>query len=274
MEFKEIYENVKKKSPLVHCLTNYVTVADVAHIIAASGASPIMADSYDEMEDMASIAASLNINIGTINKDKLKAMLKARDVAYENKAPIVLDLVGIAASDFRRKSCLKLIEGSKIALVKGNISEVLNLYNNTDSARGVDLDPSHAIKSENIKSYVKMAKDLSKRIDSTVLITGAKDIVADKDQAYVIDNGHPFMAELTGTGCMLSGLAASFIGANPDNILKASALATALMGIAGEIAYDRLKDGEGPMAFRTYLIDSIFNLSYEDIKERISYDLI
>ena len=42
---------LRKVQPLVHCITNYVTVNDVANLLLACGASPVMADAEEEASD-------------------------------------------------------------------------------------------------------------------------------------------------------------------------------------------------------------------------------
>ena len=63
----KMLENVRAKNPLIHNITNYVTVNDCANTVLACGASPIMADDRDEVADITSVCAGLNINIGTLN---------------------------------------------------------------------------------------------------------------------------------------------------------------------------------------------------------------
>ena len=49
--FQEMLENVRGKCPLIHNITNYVTVNDCANIVLAAGASPIMSDDPEEVEE-------------------------------------------------------------------------------------------------------------------------------------------------------------------------------------------------------------------------------
>lgn len=70
-------DNVRKKTPLVHNITNYVTVNDVANMLLACGGSPIMSDEPDDVEDITSICGGLNINIGTLNRRSIEGMFRA-----------------------------------------------------------------------------------------------------------------------------------------------------------------------------------------------------
>ena len=42
----------KSAAPRVHCITNYVTAHDVANMILACGANPVMADEPQEMGEI------------------------------------------------------------------------------------------------------------------------------------------------------------------------------------------------------------------------------
>ena len=75
--FEPIFENVRQKSPLVHNITNYVTVNDCANMLLACGASPIMADDPEDAVEITAICGGLNINIGTLNQRTIPAMLAA-----------------------------------------------------------------------------------------------------------------------------------------------------------------------------------------------------
>ena len=75
--FAECFENVRSTCPLIHNITNYVTVNDCANMVLACGASPIMADDAAEVEDITTICGGLNINIGTLNSRTITSMLLA-----------------------------------------------------------------------------------------------------------------------------------------------------------------------------------------------------
>ena len=265
---KEIMTNVKEKNPLVHCITNYVTVNDCANIVLASGASPIMADDIGEVEDIVSISNALVLNIGTLNERTINSMLKAGKKANELNIPVIFDPVGAGASKLRTDATRKIMNEIDLSLITGNISEIKTILEGSGTTKGVDASEEDEITEENIDIVVEMAKSLSKKTKTVISITGKIDIIAQDDKAYIVSNGHEIMPKITGTGCMLTSIIGGYIGANPDSILEATTIATALMGISGEKAFNKIKDNnEGTSSFRNYLIDNIYMLSEEDVRK-------
>lgn len=256
--FNKALENLEKGRSIVHCITNYVTVNDVANIILASGASPIMADAIEEVSDITSICSALALNIGTLNNRTIESMIKAGKTANELNKPVVFDPVGIGASKLRTKTVLKLLEEIKFSVIRGNASEIKAILMGSKTSSGVDVSIEDSINENNLDVYINIAKKLSKDYNSVVVITGPIDIITDGKQTYIIKNGHPIMEKVTGTGCMLTGLIGGFIGANPDDILESTTLAVAAMGLSGEIANDKVVENDlGTGSFRTFLIDNI-----------------
>lgn len=256
--FTNILENVNQLTPLVHCITNYVTVNDVANVLLACGGSPIMADAGEEVEEITSICTALDINIGTLNERTIASMKKAGKKANELSHPVVLDPVGAGASELRTKTTFELLEQVKFAVIRGNISEIKTVYQGSGTTQGVDADVRDAITEENLDEAVSFAKRLSAKTGAVIAITGAIDIVADSSKAYVIRNGHPKMSRISGTGCMLTAMIAAFVGANQKQPLLATAAAVCMMGLSGELAYLRMeKENAGTSALRMYIIDEI-----------------
>lgn len=271
--FQNMFENVRKNSPLIHNITNYVTVNDCANMILACGASPIMADDKEEVEDITTICAGLNINIGTLNSRTIASMLLAGKKANELNHPVVLDPVGAGASKLRTETALKLLEEVKFTVIRGNISEIKTLASGSGTTKGVDADVADKVTEENLADAVAFAKTFAKETGAVIAITGAIDIVADCKKAYCIRNGHPMMSSITGTGCQLSAMTAAFVTANPDNPLEAAAAAVAAMGYAGELAYDRLDSKDGNATYRNYIIDAIYNMTPEMLEKGANYEV-
>ena len=270
----KMLENVRKKSPLIHNITNYVTVNDCANITIACGAAPIMADDDGEVAEITGICAGLNINIGTLNSRTIKAMLIAGKTANELKHPVVLDPVGVGVSKLRTDTAKKLLEEVKFTAIRGNISEIKTLAEKGGLApKGVDANTSDKVTKENLAAAVSFAKDFSAKTSAVIAITGAIDIVADSNKAYCIYNGHPDMSSITGTGCQLSSLTAAFVTANPDTPLEATAAAVTAMGYAGEIAHERLTPLDGNSTYRNYIIDAIYNMTPEMLKKGAKYEV-
>ena len=266
-------ENVRKNVPLVHNITNYVTVNDVANVLLAAGGSPIMSDEPEDVEDITTICGGLNINIGTLNKQTIEGMFRAGRKAAELGHTILLDPVGAGASSLRTNTAVKLMDDIKFTVIRGNISEIKTLALGSGTTKGVDADVADAVTDETLDSAVKFVKDFAKKADAVVAITGAIDLVSDGDKCYVIRNGRPEMGRITGTGCQLSALTTAFVVANPDNKLEAAAAAVCTMGLAGEIGWSRMQDGDGNSTYRNRIIDAIFNMDAETLNKGAKYEI-
>ena len=266
-------ENLRLKGALVHNITNYVTVNDCANILIACGAAPIMADDAGEVEEITSICSALNINIGTLNERTIEAMFLAGKRANALGHPVLLDPVGAGASKLRTETALRLLQEVKFAVIRGNISEIKTLALGVGSTKGVDADVADAVTEDTLDNAVALAKSFSKKTGAVIAITGAIDIVADENQAYCIRNGHPMMSKITGTGCQLSAMTTAFIAANPDHKLEATAGAVCAMGLCGEKAYGRMGALDGNASYRNYIIDAVYNLGTEQLKEGANYEM-
>lgn len=264
---------LRERKPLVHNITNYVTVNDVANIIIACGASPIMSDEPNDVCDITTICDGLNINIGTLNKQSIEAMLIAGRKANELHHIVLLDPVGAGASKLRTDTAKKLLDEIHFDIVRGNISEIKTLAFGCMNTSGVDANEADIVTEENIDEMITFAKEFAKKASCIVAITGAIDLVADRNQCYVIRNGRPEMERITGTGCQLSGMMTAFVAANPDCKLKACAAAVCTMGLAGEIGYDNLKDGEGNSTYRNRIIDAVYNMDCNTLKAGAKYEI-
>ena len=271
--FAECFENVRSTCPLIHNITNYVTVNDCANMVLACGASPIMADDAAEVEDITTICGGLNINIGTLNSRTITSMLLAGKKANLLGPPVVLDPVGAGASQLRTDTANRLLREVKFTVIRGNISEVKTLASGAGTTKGVDADVADKVTEENLDSAVAFAKAFAARTGAVVAITGAIDIVADAHKAYCIRNGHPMMSSITGTGCQLSALTAAFVTANPDQPLEAAAAAVCAMGLAGEIAHSRLSPLDGNSTYRNYIIDAVYNMTPAQLEEGATYEV-
>lgn len=268
---EEMLKNVREKSPLIHNITNYVTVNDCANVVLACGASPIMADDQEEVAEITSICTGLNINIGTLNSRTIESMLIAGKKANELHHPVVLDPVGVGASTLRTQTALKLLDEIQFSVIRGNISEIKTLALGSGTTKGVDANIADKVTKENIKEVVRFAQEFSRKTGAVIAITGAIDLVCNQEKAVAIENGHAMMSCITGTGCQLSALTASFISANPAHLLEATLAAVCTMGLAGEIAYTRLTHLDGNASYRNYIIDAIYNMTPQQLQEGAKY---
>ncbi len=271
--FGEILKKVRAVSPLIHNITNYVTVNDCANIVLACGASPIMADDIGEVEEITALCTGLNINIGTLNARTVSAMLAAGKKANALGHPVVLDPVGAGASALRTQTALNLVKEVRFGVIRGNVSEMRTLSGKNVASRGVDTGFADRVTEDNLNEAVPFAKQFAAQTKAVIAMTGAIDIVADDRRAFCIRNGHPMMSAVTGTGCMLSALTASFIAADPDHMTEAAAAAVCAMGLAGETAYARLSDADGNATYRNYIIDAIFCMTPEQLEKGANYEV-
>ena len=270
---KVCFENVKAKTPLVHNITNYVTVNDVANVLLACGGSPIMADDIDDVEDITGICGGLNINIGTLNKNTIPSMLAAGKKANELGHAVLLDPVGAGASRLRTETAMKLLNEIKFDVIRGNISEIKTLAFGSGSTKGVDADVADTVTEDTLDQAVDFVKKFAGKLGCIIAVTGAIDLVADADTCYVIRNGRPEMGKITGTGCQLSGLMTAYLTANPDNKLEAAATAVILMGFAGEVGFANMESTDGNSTYRNRIIDAIYNMDADKLCSMAKYEI-
>lgn len=260
----EILNILKKKSPLVHHITNYVTVNDCANITLAIGASPVMADDINEAADMVKLASSLVLNIGTLNSRTVESMLAAGKKANELNIPVILDPVGAGATPYRTEIARLIIDKIKLSVIRGNLSEIKALYGINAQTKGVDA----ADDGDELTIVKNIAKDLAAKLNAVIAITGVTDIITDGDKLYSVENGNKAMSKITGTGCMCTSLIGSFLGAGEDNLTAALA-GIVSMGIAGDIAYEKMKnESSGIGSMKVNIIDAVYNLNEETIVKR------
>ena len=270
---KTMLENVRAKSPLVHNITNYVTVNDVANVLLAAGGSPIMSDDADDVEDITSICGGLNINIGTLNKNTIPSMFLAGKKANALGHIVLLDPVGAGASRLRTDTANRLMQEVRFDAVRGNISEIKTLCTGSGSTKGVDADAVDAVTEANLDNGVQLVKTFAAQTGCIIAVTGAIDLVSDGARCWCIRNGRAEMSRITGTGCQLSALMTAFLVANPDRKLDAAAAAVCMMGLAGEIGWANMQPGDGNSTYRNRIIDAIFNMPGDALEEGAKYEL-
>ncbi len=258
-------KNIHTKKPLIQCITNYITANDVANIILACGASPIMTDNPEEASQIASISDGIYINMGTLNDNAIKSMIEAGKTANKENKVVLLDPVGIGASNLRNQTAKLLMENIKFDVIRGNISEIKALYNGNGNTKGVDAAVEDEINENNIDDIVDDAIKLAEKTNAIIVISGVIDIVAGNHKACLIRNGHSMMSSITGSGCQLSGLITAFAAANKEELFGAVAMAVCTMGVSGEKAYKRMSADDGNSTYRNYLIDAVYNCTQEII---------
>lgn len=238
---------IKKQKPLIHCITNPISINQCANAVLALGASPIMAEHPNEVSEITKTADALLLNIGNITDVRMKSIKRSAETAYKNNIPIVFDAVGVACSEFRRKFTLGFLSKYSLAILKGNYSEINALFNCDYKSKGVDSDVELTV-----EEVSRIAVTLAKRYGTTVLASGKTDIVTDGTKLFYVKNGTSQLSCVTGTGCMLGAICTVFLSFN--DAVSSAIKACATLGICGELS--ETEKGNG-----TFLINLIDNLS-------------
>jgi len=258
--FKSV-EDIRKASPLIHNITNYVVMNNTANALLAIGASPVMIHAEEEVADIAAIASALVINIGTMSPPWVRGMFKAMAAAVSQGVPVVIDPVGAGATPYRTQMIRELINAGKPSIIRGNASEIMALTDDRLVTKGVD---STAASSEALYAAERISKDRQ----CAVCVSGAVDYIVFDNRLVKIGNGHPMMTKVTGLGCTASALCGAFAAVEKDP-LAAAAKTMAVMGIAGEIAAAM---SAGPGSLQMHFLDILYTLSKEDIIRRLKIE--
>ncbi|MDD2702725.1 MAG: hydroxyethylthiazole kinase [Candidatus Omnitrophica bacterium] len=249
-----LLEKIRKDGPVVHHLTNWVSIYDCANAVKVFGASPVMAHAPQEAAEMAGIASALVLNIGTLTEGLVEAMKIAALSANKKGIPVVLDACGAGATGLRDKSCFRLLDETKINIIKGNASEMARLAGRSVRTKGVD----SAIIETDLKP---LAGKLAGRRRSTVVITGKEDVVSDGSRTFIIKNGHSLMSHIVGTGCMAASVIGAF-AAVEDDLAYAAAAGLVCFEVAAECA---AKKSKGPGTFKGRLYDCMYALDKKTV---------
>ncbi len=226
MKAEEALLEISTQKPLVHHLTNYVTVNLVANTTLSTGALPVMAHAREEVVEMVGLASALVVNIGTLDPSFVEAVLLAGKRANEQGIPVVLDPVGAGATSFRTTTAERLLSELSIAAVCGNAGEIATLAGLAAEVRGVE-----SLAGDARQAATKAAGALG----ITVAATGEIDYVSDGERTLAVSNGHPLMGRVVGSGCASTAVVGCFAatgGADTETV----AHALAYFGRAGEVA--------------------------------------
>lgn len=251
-----VLTEVRKKIPLVQCITNHVTINDCANILLAYGASPAMCEAYDEVFDFVKIAQALYINLGTLNKEQETSVILAAESAKIHNTPVILDPVACAAIPRKINVINRIFQVGKVDVIKGNIGEINFLAGRSSKVRGVDsLDSS--------EGALDSCKILAQKYNCTVAATGENDFITDGKSSAIINNNTPMLTKITGAGCMLGALCGATAGCSEDKFIATTA-AILSMNIAAEGAF---KEAKAPGSFRIKLIDYIYDLTEDKLRK-------
>lgn len=255
-QIAQILARIRKQKPLLHHITNFVVMNDTANATLHVGALPVMAHASEEVEEMVSFANALVLNPGTLTKELIASMLLAGKKANAKNIPIILDPVGAGATKFRTKSNMQLLQRLRMAVVRGNSGEIGALSGKGGKVLGVESITS-------VKDPIAVTRHMAKTYDSVVIITGKRDVISNSKSTLFVDNGHELLTTITGTGCTATTIIAAFCAVENDYLL-ASAGALAYFGLAAEVA---AKKAHGPASFKVALLDTLYNLTPEQLEK-------
>ena len=258
---------VRKTSPLVHSITNLVVMSYNANALLALGAAPVMAHAREEVEEMVSIAGALVLNIGTLQPEWVEAMkLAAKKAASLNK-PIILDPVGAGATSYRNRTITELLVTATPTVIRGNASEIMSVSGLASTTKGVEsLQSSEAA--------IDAARTLARKIGGIVCVSGATDIITDKNgKTAFLENGHPWMTKITGTGCSATAMIGAFATVQPD-YWRATVSAMAYLGVVGEVATEKvMRQNEGVGSLQIKILDGLQLMTENEFFTRLKMSI-
>ncbi|MBO8171932.1 MAG: hydroxyethylthiazole kinase [Bacillaceae bacterium] len=248
-------QQLREKKPLVHHITNQVTMEFLANGVLAIGGSPIMVHHPGEVKEAVAASDALVLNMGTLSSGLVEAMTLAGEAANQKGIPVVLDPVGVGLSSLRRRAWLSLNSRLKLSALCGNAAEISFLVNETWQGKGVDTGSAEA--------DVELAVQAARQLKTLVVITGKHDLISDGEQTFIVKNGDEWLTRVTGTGCLSTSLVASFLSVEEGNPAEKAAAALVSLGVAAEKARPY---ASGPGTFRTLLLDQLFRLNAETLE--------
>ena len=252
---------IRERRPLVHQITNYVVMNETANATLAIGALPVMAHAPEEVEEMVGLAGALVLNIGTLSSSWIDAMVLAGRAANAAGVPVVLDPVGAGATRYRTDTAMRILDEVDVAVLRGNAGEVATLAGVDAEVRGVESIGAAA-------SAAEVAQSAAAALGVVASVTGSVDHVSNGARVVAVENGHPLLASITGTGCMSSAVTGAFLAVRREEPLEAAAEALAAFGVAGENA---APGARGPGSFHVNLYDALAALDPAQLDERARF---
>ncbi len=255
-----MFQQIKEKSPLIHCITNHVVSNFQANGLLAIGASPIMGEAHEEAAELAALSQAVSLNIGTLHAESLKSMLIAGKKANQLGIPVVLDPVGAGVSKFRIEAVREILERVNVNVLRCNAGELAAIAGEQWQSKGVDAG-------EGLLDIKELAVSTAKKLELLVAVTGATDIVTDGKSVSKIPFGNPIMTSITGTGCLLSSVVAAGLAVSAEKPVEIVRDVFRFYAIAGEQAsHDARLPGEFQLAF----INRLASLTEKEVNDRIS----
>ena len=268
-EMLKLKNQIRQHKPLVHCITNPISIHDCANVILAAGGRPIMAEHPEEVCQITKAAQALVLNLGNITDVRMESMKRSFGTALKEGVPVVLDLVGIACSDLRFSYVTELLRQGSPAVLKGNMSELLKMAGLPSHSIGVDAGEEDILSEKNREAVLSAFGKLAERTGSVLLITGKQDLIIGNGQIYLASNGTELLSCITGTGCMLGAVCGACLAEGKP--LAAALTAVSMMGIAGEMAAEQ---AHGPGDFQTLFLNALYGMDEKEFEKRLKMERI
>lgn len=260
----ELLQKIRADAPLVHNITNFVVMNSSANILLAVGASPVMAHCRAEVDEMASMADALVLNIGTLQEDWVESMIAAGKKANARQIPVILDPVGAGATALRTRAVENILTEVQISVLRGNASEIFSMASEDVKTKGVDA--SMALDEQ----VVEAAKQIASNTGCIIAISGEEDCITDGHIVYRVANGQPLMTRVTGTGCGLSAVCGAFCAVSQGRWIEATAAACGFYGLCGDAA---VQVSDKPASFFTAFQDCLYALGADEIEKELKISI-
>ena len=248
---------VWERSPMIHCITNPISINDCANYVLSAGAKPFMAEHPNEVEEITKTASALALNIANITDARMESIKISAKTAEANDILSIIDIVGVGCSRLRLDYVKKLLEDTRISAIKGNIAEIKALLGLKTKTIGIDVAEKPCF-SEDLRAVMQLAE----KYHCVVLASGERDIISDGRTYYATANGRKEMSLITGTGCILNVLCAVYMSVSDP--LTACTAAAVLFGISGELADVSM----GMASYRINMLDKFYTLSDDEIRQK------
>lgn len=254
-------ERLRSENPLIVCYTNDVVKNFTANGLLSIGASPAMSEAPEEAVEFYKMASALVINIGTLTRNNEEDIMKIGRIANEQGTPIVFDPVAVGASTYRKQFCKQFLEEVDVSVIKGNASEILTLIDSDTTMKGTDSDIS--------LDAVKIARKAYQKLNTAIVLTGKDDVVVQNNQIVKLSNGSAMLAKITGAGCLLGGIIASFLFRDTQPEMNQLIEAVSIYNIAAEKAENE-SHVHGPGTFLPELLDQMYQIDYSTYEKYIN----
>ena len=259
----ELRRQIRKNQPLIHCITNLISINDCANAVLAVGAKPIMAEHPRETAGITEISSALAVNLGNITDARMESILISGRTAARMNIPHIIDAVGVTCSPLRLELAREYIRETTPWIIKGNISEIKKLCGIRENARGIDAGEADAVSPGNISGYAALLQDYACKTGAVILASGKIDLICSPDRTVAVQNGTPMLSRITGTGCMLNVITGAYLAGK--DAFSAAVLGCVVLGVAGELA----ETTAGTGSFHVALLDRLYSIADETIREKI-----